>query len=60
MSDEYVSIELLFEDGKEEIQLDKDIFLNIQMLALQDNVSFESKFIELLKNEIEKMGNEYE
>jgi len=49
---EYVNIELLFGDEKEEVKLEKDVFLNIQMLALQDNMSFENKFLQLLKEEI--------
>lgn len=50
---EYVNVELVFgENDTETIQLPKDVFINIQQLALVDDVSFEEKFLELLKKEI--------
>lgn len=50
---EYVNVELVFgENDTETIQLPKNVFINVQQLALAENVTFEDKFLELLKKEI--------
>lgn len=49
---EYVNVELIFEDGKEMIQLPRRTFLQVQMKALEENKSFETKFLEILKEEM--------
>lgn len=49
---EYVNVELVFEDGKEMIQLPRRTFLQVQMKALEENKSFETKFLEILKEEM--------
>jgi len=51
---EVVKIELMFEDGSEEIELSKDEFLMIQMQALHDDMSFEEKFIQILRKYIDE------
>jgi len=57
---EVVKIELIFEDGKEEIELSKNEFLVIQTEALKDNMTFEDKFMEILRRyiEVEENGND--
>jgi hypothetical protein len=56
MSDdkEYVYVELIFEDGKEMLQLPRRTFLKIQMKALEENKPFETKFLEILREEMEQ------
>jgi hypothetical protein len=43
-----------FEDGKEMLQLPGRTFLKIQMKALEENKPFETKFLEILREEMEQ------
>ena len=58
-SEKKVDIELNFEDGeKENIELDMEEYLTIELLANNDGVTFQEKFIQLLEEAVNNINPE--
>lgn len=47
-SEETITLNLVFGDGEEEIEITMEQYLMIQDMANQSNMSFEEKFVELI------------
>lgn len=57
-SEETVTLNLVFDDGSEEVEISMQEYLNIEMLAKENDITFEEQFNKILNQIIEDISNE--